>query len=139
VKKSDGTAVSRINPFGTSIDKNKFVAGPLTADAQGDVYYNVIKLDPTNPWLGDVLGSWLVKVSADDTASTVTFKKLTKGAPKGTDKLSVVLLHGEDSSLASEQARQAHRHTLRDATAGHQHSASDRTGRNRLHGQPWTL
>ena len=85
VNKSDGTAVSRINPFGTSIDKNKFVAGPLTADAQGDVYYNVIKLDPTNPWLGDVLGTWLVKVSADDTASTVTFKKLTKGAPKGTD------------------------------------------------------
>jgi len=85
VKKSDGTAVSRINPFGTSIDKNKFVAGPLTADAQGDVYYNVIKLDPTNPWVGDVLGSWLVKVLADDTASTVTFTKLTKGAPKGTD------------------------------------------------------
>jgi hypothetical protein len=84
VNKSDGTA-SRINPFGTSIDKNKFVAGPLTADAQGDVYYNVIKLDPTNPWVVDVLGSWLVKVAADDTASTVTFKKLTKGAPKGTD------------------------------------------------------
>jgi hypothetical protein len=86
VNKSDGTAVSRINPFGTSIDKNKFVAGPLTADAHGDVYYNVIKLDPTNPWVVDVLGSWLVKIGADDTASTVTFKKLTKGAPKGTDE-----------------------------------------------------
>jgi hypothetical protein len=85
VNKSDGTAVSRINPFGSSIDKNKFVTGPLTADVQGDVYYNVIKLDPKNPWISDVLGSWLVKIAADDTASTVTFEKLTRGAPKGTD------------------------------------------------------
>jgi hypothetical protein len=129
VKKSDGTAVSRINPFGTSIDKNKFVAGPLTADAQGDVSYNVIKLDPTNPWVGDVPGSWLVKVSADDTASTVTVKKLTKGAPKGTDNCP--LFFYTEKTLPW-------RHTLRDATAGHQHRASDRTGRNRLHGQPWT-
>jgi hypothetical protein len=86
VNKSDGKAVSRINPFGTSIDKNKFVSGPLTADSQGNVYYNVMKLAPANPWVTDVVGSWLVKVAANDTASTVTFKKLTKGAPKGTDE-----------------------------------------------------
>ena len=86
VNKSDGKAVSRINPFGTWIDGNKYVSGPLTADSQGDVYYNVMKLDPTNPWIKDVLGSWLVKVAADGTASTVTFKKLTNGAPGGTDK-----------------------------------------------------
>ena len=85
VSKSDGKAVAQINPFGTSIDKNKYVAGPLTADLHGSVYYNVMKLDPVNPWTADVLGSWLVKVAADDTTSTVTFKKLTKGAPKGTD------------------------------------------------------
>ena len=85
VNKSDGKAVARFNPFGTSIDGNKYVSGPLTADAQGDVYYNVMKLDPSNPWTADVLGSWLVKVAADGTTSTVTFEKLTKGAPKGTD------------------------------------------------------
>jgi hypothetical protein len=85
VNKSDGKAVAQINPFGTSIDGNKYVSGPLTADSQGDVYYNVIKLDPSNPWTADVLGSWLVKVAADGTASTVTFEKLTKGAPRGSD------------------------------------------------------
>ncbi len=85
VNKSNGKAVLRINPFGTAIDKNTFVSGPLTADSQGDVFYNVIKLDATNPWTADVVGSWLVKVAADDSASTVTFKQLTKGAPKGTD------------------------------------------------------
>jgi outer membrane protein assembly factor BamB len=85
VNKSDGRAVGRINPFGKSIDKNTFVSGPLTANSQGDVFYNVMKLDPTNPWVTDVLGSWLVKVATDDRTSTVTFKTLTKGAPKGTD------------------------------------------------------
>jgi hypothetical protein len=86
VNQSDGTVVSRINPFGTSVDKNKYVAGPLTADSKGDIYYDVLKLDPTNPWTADVVGSWLVKVAADDSTSTATFKQLTKGAPKGSDE-----------------------------------------------------
>jgi hypothetical protein len=40
--KGDGTVVSRINPFGT-IDPNTFVAGPLSADDAGNIYYNAIK------------------------------------------------------------------------------------------------
>ena len=78
VNKSDGKAVAQINPFGTSImTGNKYVSGRYCADPQGDVYYNVIKLDPSNPWTADVLGSWLVKVAADGTwRPAVTFEKV---------------------------------------------------------------
>lgn len=85
VNKGDGKKISHINPFGGAIDANRFVSGPLTADSKGNVYYNVLKLDAKNPWGNDVPGSWLVKVSPDDKTSTVAFKEITKGAPKGTD------------------------------------------------------
>lgn len=84
VNRENGKAVSRINPFGTT-GPNTFVSGPLSADAHGNVYYNVIQLiDPSiaDPWgQSDVLGAWLVKVSPDDSTSTVTYAELVPGAP----------------------------------------------------------
>ena len=85
VDKRTGQRLSRINPFG-SIDPNTFVAGPLTADSAGNIYYNVMKLvDPatgTDPWFGsDVLGAWLVKVTPQDVASSVSYATLVPGAP----------------------------------------------------------
>lgn len=81
----DGTIVSRINPFGGVIDPNTFVAGPLSADDAGNVYYNAIKLDATDPWGGlsgtDVVDSWLVKVAADDGTAKVSYRGLVSGAP----------------------------------------------------------
>lgn len=88
----DGTVINRINPFGPSIDPHKFVAGPLSADAQGNVYYNVLQLDANDPYaLGpvgngngapDVPGAWLVKVSAeDDSSAMVSYKTLIPDAP----------------------------------------------------------
>lgn len=77
-----GAVVSRINPFGSSLDASIFVAGVLSADATGNVYYNAIKLNTANPWFTNVQGSWLVKVSAlNDSASTVTYQTLVPGAP----------------------------------------------------------
>ena len=38
-----------------------------TADAAGNVYYNVLKLNHGNPWDADVVNSWLVKVSPNGT------------------------------------------------------------------------
>jgi len=87
VNKENGKAVSHINPFGTTLDPHTFVAGPLTADDQGNIYFNVIKLaDATDPWYtNDVQGAWLAKIAPDDTATTATFADLIPGAPKATD------------------------------------------------------
>jgi hypothetical protein len=39
VDAAQGVADPRINPFGASVDPSIFVAGPLSADAGGTVYY----------------------------------------------------------------------------------------------------
>jgi hypothetical protein len=91
VEKTHGTATSHINPFnGVTIDpKNTFVSSALTADAQGNIYYNVIELvDPAfgDPWVvpNDVLGAWLVRVTPEDNTSIVTYATLVPDAPPGT-------------------------------------------------------
>jgi hypothetical protein len=85
LNQGDGTIASNIKPFGSSPDQPTFVAGPLSADAAGNVYYNALKLDAADPWGGtsgtDVVDSWLVKVAADDTTSMVSYKSLVSGAP----------------------------------------------------------
>jgi outer membrane protein assembly factor BamB len=85
LNQGDGSVASRINPFGV-IDPLTFVAGVPSADDQGNIYYNVIKLDATDPWGAsltptDVVDSWLVKVGADDSAARVSYKSLVSGAP----------------------------------------------------------
>jgi hypothetical protein len=84
LNQGDGSVVSRINPLGV-IDPQTFVAGVPSADDQGNIYYNVIKLDATDPWGGatgtDVVDSWLVKVGADDSSGRVSYKSLVSGAP----------------------------------------------------------
>lgn len=57
----DGTNLGRINPFGT-LDPNTFVAGPLSMDGHGNVFYNALKLDANN----GLVDSWLVKISGED-------------------------------------------------------------------------
>ncbi len=89
VNKTTGASVSHINPFsgnGSVNAMNTFVAGPLTADANGNIYYNVIELNINgNPWdQNDVMNAWLVKIAPDDTATIATFASLTPGAPAGT-------------------------------------------------------
>jgi hypothetical protein len=82
VNKTDGTPASHINPFsgiGISVN-NTFVSSPITADANGNIYYNVIELaDPSlgDPWSdNDVQGSWLVKVTPQDDANIVAYSAL---------------------------------------------------------------
>lgn len=90
VNKTDGSSASLINPFkGAGIDvKNTFVSGPLTADANGNIYYNVIELADQSlgdPWsANDVANAWLVKVTSSDVASTKTYATLVPGTPLGT-------------------------------------------------------
>jgi hypothetical protein len=84
INRVDGAPSAQIMPFGT-LDPNTYVSGPLTADDRGNVYYNVVQLDPSNPWAADVVNSWLVKIRADGTSSTAAYTSLTPGAPAGTD------------------------------------------------------
>ena len=87
VDESTGQAASHINPFtGKSIDPaNTYVSSPLTADDNGNIYYNVIELNTNgNPWdRNDVAGAWLVKVTPDDAPATVTYATLVPNAPPG--------------------------------------------------------
>jgi hypothetical protein len=87
--KDDGSVVAHINPFAT-VDPDTFLSGPITVDSHGSIYYATIKLaHPANdsPWDVDVVNSWLVKVTADGSATKVTFASLTPGAPTGNNCL----------------------------------------------------
>ena len=80
LNKADGRVASRVNPFPT-IDPTIIVAGVLTADRSGNIYYNAIQ--QYNPGTGisfyqhDIVDSWLVKVSPTDTTSKVSYSILT--------------------------------------------------------------
>jgi len=49
----------------------------LSADDNGNIYYNVLQLDVTET----TIGSWLVKVAPDDSTSKVSFTTLIPDAP----------------------------------------------------------
>jgi len=81
VNKSTGAQIVRINPFGT-IDSNTYTAGPITSDSSGNLYYNVIKLQPGGTFYSkDSVDSWLVKVAPDNSTTKVSYYVLTPGAP----------------------------------------------------------
>jgi len=90
LNKNTGAVQKSISPFSGAAahDPSTFVAGPLSADAAGNVYYNVLKLNPADPYgvdkANDIPGSWLVKVS-NDVATSAAYVDLVPGAPKGTD------------------------------------------------------
>jgi len=91
--RGSGNMIARFNPFGSNIDPNIFVSSPITVDLQGNVYYNVLKLNITNdpstndPWsfgpafdgtnVTDIPDAWLVKISATGVINKVSYKSLT--------------------------------------------------------------
>jgi hypothetical protein len=83
INKSTGAVVKRINPFGTTVNPNTFTASPISADASGNIYYNVVQVTQNNitGWLGDdVVNSWLVKVSPTDAITLVSYTTLLSQA-----------------------------------------------------------
>ncbi|HEV8241938.1 MAG TPA: hypothetical protein VGS57_21415 [Thermoanaerobaculia bacterium] len=88
VNKTTGAEVSRISPFvnmDSSAKAKIFVISPITVDAGGNLYYNVIYLnDATNYFNNDAINSWLVKVAPSDQFSTVQYSAITAGAPAAT-------------------------------------------------------
>jgi outer membrane protein assembly factor BamB len=84
LRRNNGDIVRRIQPFGPTIDNNKYVVSPLTVDDQGNLIYNVLQLHPTDPWAfsqTDIPDAWIVKVSARGEASTISYKNLIPNAP----------------------------------------------------------
>jgi outer membrane protein assembly factor BamB len=90
--KINGTNHGRISPFGP-LDPNTFVAGPLTADSNGNIYYNAIQLGPVvdlppppsvPAGYPTLVGAWLVKIANNGRVSMVSYSSLLPLAPTGT-------------------------------------------------------
>src|SRR2546423_7387648 len=77
LNKSNGAVDAHYSPLGT--DSNIFLTGPITADSSGNVYYNALKLNMSNPWGKDVIGAWLVKITSAGVASFAQFKDIMTG------------------------------------------------------------
>lgn len=83
IDKSTGIPVKRINPFGTTVNPNTYTASPISTDAAGNVYYNVVAIatSPTQSFFAaDAVGSWLVKVAPDDSITMVSYATLLSQA-----------------------------------------------------------
>jgi outer membrane protein assembly factor BamB len=74
VRETDGTVIADFLPFGTYT--NVFVSSPLTLDAAGNLYYNVLALDNEFPWTAEPRGSWLVKISPQGFITKATYASL---------------------------------------------------------------
>jgi outer membrane protein assembly factor BamB len=78
---TSGTVLRRINPFGTKIDPSIIVAGVLSTDARGNIYYNAIQQFNTGAgasfYQHDIVDSWLVRVAPDDLTAKVSYSILT--------------------------------------------------------------
>jgi hypothetical protein len=93
VDKYSGQALRRINPFGNTVDGSTYVTGGVTVDDAGNLYYNVVKLEPPDAH------SWLVKVPARDAIQMVDYRTLIPGAPRPTD-----LCYGSFADLSPRPA-----------------------------------
>lgn len=85
VDKHHGNLVQRVLPFGAAIDPQRFVLGGVTADENGNVFYNVVRFDAAAPATADVDEAWLVRVDRHGRISKVDYKQLIPHAPAAND------------------------------------------------------
>lgn len=85
VDKKNGHVRERIDPFDGPLDPERYVVGGVTTDRQGNVYYNVVKLDPVAPFAADVLEAWLIKVPEHGQVRRADYKQLIPDAPAAAD------------------------------------------------------
>src|SRR5438034_540689 len=79
LNKSDGSVAAQYNPFDPGLANGMFLTGPITADSSGNIYFDTIKLNMSNPWGNDVSNSWLVKITASGAISLAQFKNIMVG------------------------------------------------------------
>jgi hypothetical protein len=75
---------ARLNPF-TDFAGSRYVAGGLAIDPSGALVYDVMELDPSDPWGSNVVGAWLVRIAPDGTAARADFGSLVSGEPLAND------------------------------------------------------
>ncbi len=83
--RGNGQVVARINPFGR-LDPHTYTTGAPVADSRGNLYYQAVRLAPSDPWNTDIRSAWLIKVRADGKVFKVNFSVLAgaAGAPAPT-------------------------------------------------------
>jgi len=84
VDRHTGAQLGRVNPFVGGLDPDVYAVGGLAVDADGNVYYHALKVDPSNPLVSDVR-AWMVKVTSEGVATVASFDTLVPGAPKATE------------------------------------------------------
>jgi len=82
----DGSVAARINPgYPTVAGATVYVAGPLSADGNGNIFFNALQLDfdPANPTVGSqtTVDSWLVRIDPSDNASKASYSALVLNQP----------------------------------------------------------
>ena len=76
LNKANGAFIQRFAPFGT--DPNTYETGPITVDANGNLYYNAIQVVTTNGFYGnDSSNSWVVKITPGGSVTTASYGNLT--------------------------------------------------------------
>jgi outer membrane protein assembly factor BamB len=83
IDRASGAVIRRIAPFQDA--PNAYVAGPLVVDPSGNVYYDAIQLNASDPYFSDVIDSWLVRIAASGPVSTASFRTLIQNAPTASD------------------------------------------------------
>jgi hypothetical protein len=84
VRKSDGSLVTRFNPFGRrKPTRDIFVTSPISVDGAGNIYYTTLKPRLRDTFFNDHSGAWLVKISAQDVIETASFSDLAIGETDG--------------------------------------------------------
>ena len=58
------------------LDPLTFVSGPIVADSAGTLYYNVIALAATNPWMNDVRDAWITRITPQFAVNSAHFGSL---------------------------------------------------------------
>jgi outer membrane protein assembly factor BamB len=94
VDRETGESVRKIEPFFDAFNNDplnppppeeRFVAGPLTVDSNGNIYYHAIvygNRPVDNGTIIDVMSGWLIKARTDGSFEKVNFQELVLDAPK---------------------------------------------------------
>jgi hypothetical protein len=77
VDAESGRVLTRFKPFGDTLDPSVYVAGPISADAAGNVYYNTLRLNPDLT----TAGSWLIRIDRRGRMTKVSYGDLVRDAP----------------------------------------------------------
>src|SRR5258706_841109 len=84
IDRDNSSVIRRLNPF-ANIDALTFVSGPPAVDSAGNIYYGAFQMQGNQPWLGDIAGAWLVRVTPAGATTLVPLTTLVPDAPKPTD------------------------------------------------------